>query len=83
MTEVKQAGMTLNKQIMEHKIFYLKASYKSVLEQLICEEIGMDEFMKNVKEIQKMCDEACEWMIETTEHHAEEILGELYEGKAF
>lgn len=79
--KVKRAGMTPSKQVLEYKIFYLKASYNSYLEQLICEEIGMDKFMKNIKEIQKKCDEVADWMVETAEHNAAEILGELYEGK--
>ena len=73
--------MKLNKQRNEYLQDYLRRTYASYLQEAIRAEIGNDAYMKNIKEIREKCFKRAEWMLETSEHHVEELLGEFYEEK--
>lgn len=73
--------MKLNKLRNEYLLKYLERAYDAYLLEAVRAEIGEKEYLKNLEFIRTRCAEATDFMIETTEHHLDEILGEFYESK--
>jgi hypothetical protein len=73
--------MKLNNQRNEYLLEYLKRSYDAYLLEAVRAEIGEAEYLKHLEFIRTRCTEATEFMLGTTEHHLDEILGEFYESK--
>lgn len=74
--------MKLNKQRNQYLLEYLQRAYDAYLLEAVRAEIGEPEYLKNLPFIREKVAEKVEWIMGTTEHYLEEVLGELNESKA-